>query len=260
LSNHKIIKAGYARLLPMEIRPHKFKNADAADDAVEFEVEIEEPALTAEEIQAAYDEAMAAAQRETELMLRSARDEARRLVSEANAEAEHIRQAAYAKGLENGHTKGYEDFIANGESVLLELVENGQGEVDKTISDAYAERDRLLDEMEPRILRLALDIGEKILGYELDENKNSFVSLVTTALNSIRSEGRVTLRVSPEQYKKSFNSKAEALFRTELGAVEAEVVADIGLESGGCLIEAGKGTVDASVDAQLEQISGNLGF
>jgi len=247
----------------MEIRPHKFKNADPADDAVTIEPETEvigEPALTPEEIQAVYDETMAAAKRETELMLQTARDRAGRLVSEAEAESEQIRQVAYSEGLENGHTKGYEDFLAAGEAVLTELTENGQGEVDKALADAYAERDRLLDEMEPRILRLALDIGEKILGYELDAKKEAFVSLVTTALNSIRSEGRVTLRVSPEQHKKSFNSKAEALFKTEQGAVEAEVTADIGLESGDCLIEAGKGTVDASVDAQLEQISRNLGF
>jgi flagellar assembly protein FliH len=253
LSN-QIIKAGLTRLLPAEMRRAHRSEID--------DIEVAETAvpLTAEEIQAAYEEAVQAAQRKKEQILRDARRDSGEIVKKAREEAKKIREAAYSGGFVSGHEKGYADFLDNGEKAFLELMAGGQAEVDKALADVYAERDRLLTEMEPKILRLSLDIGEKILGYELDAQKEAFVSLVTTALNALRAEGRVTVRVSAAQHKASFKSKAEVLFKTELGAVEATVNADPGVEPGGCLIETGSGVVDASASTQLEQISRNLGF
>jgi flagellar biosynthesis/type III secretory pathway protein FliH len=142
----------------------------------------------------------------------------------------------------------------------VSLFEEGQGEVDRIVADAYAERDKLLGEMEPKILRLALDIAEKIVGYELDQDNDAFVSLVTAALNVMQQESRVTLRIGAEQHTRAFRSKASGKFKTDRGTVEADIIADPGAGPGGCLIETGSGAVDASVPAQLEQISRNLGL
>jgi flagellar assembly protein FliH len=260
LSEKKIIKAVFTRLLPAEMRLHKshkadFEASEAADTA---------GTITAEDLQAAYDEVIEAARQETVLLLRDAREESKDILERAAIDAERMRSDAYDEGLKSGsaegHEKAYSDFMAHGEKVLSELVEDGQGEVDKSLASVYAERDRMLEEMEPKILRLSLDIGEKILGYELDEKNEAFVSMVKTALNVIRCEGRVTVRVNAERHKNSFDSKAETLFRTDSGVVEAEIVSDPGVEPDGCLIDAGNGVVDASADIQLEQISRNLGF
>jgi len=258
--SEKIIKAGFTRLLPAEMRLHKSNEpeTDAVDDTVNDVVQT--PAYTAEEIQELYEATVASAKSEAEQILSRARMDAVEFALKASTEAEELREKARAEGLESGYAKGYEAFLADGEQALAELMESGQGEVDKAIVDVYAERDRLLDEMEPRILRLALDIGEKILGYELDEKKESFVSLVTTALGLMKSEGRVKVRVSAEQFKSSFRSKAEHLLKTGHSVVEAEVSVDPSVEPNGCLIDTGSGIVDASADAQMEQISRNLGL
>jgi flagellar assembly protein FliH len=251
--SRRIIKAGWTRLLPAEKRLYKSHKAGADEDETVV-------STAADDLQSAYDEVIEAAQQEMDLMLSDARMEAGEIVKTAGTEAEKIRQAAYAEGLEDGYARGYADFLANSEKAVQALMDEGQGEVDKALANAYDERDRLLDEMEPRVLRLALDIGEKILGYELDGNNEAFVSLVTTALNVMKSEGRVTLRVNAKQHMASFRSRADALLKTDQGVVQAEISSDPGVEPGGCIIETGNGIVDASVDAQLEQISRNLGF
>lgn len=254
--SEKIIKAGFTRLLPAEMRLHKSnKDETDADEAVQAP-----PAYTAEEIQELYETTVASAASEAEQILSRARMDAVEFALKAGTEAEELREKARIEGLESGYAKGYEAFIADGEQALAELIESGQGEVEKAIAEVYAERDRLLDEVEPRVLRLALDIGEKILGYELDGKKESFVSLVTAALGVLKSEGRVKVRVSAEQFKSSFRSKAEHLLKTGHSVVEAEISADPGVEPNGCLIDTGSGVVDASADAQLEQISRNLGL
>ena len=263
--SERIIKAGKTRLLPPEERPRLLKPAialetpeeTAPDSGGEWERELEEREAM---IQAAYDEVIDTAQREVTLLLEDARRQAREITGGAEAKAEKMREDARAEGFEKGLGIGFADGVEKTERALEDLLREGQDSVDKALADAYAERDRLLMEMEPKIYRLALDVAEKILGMELDSNNAAFLSLVTTALNVIQCETRVTLRVNAEEHIGPFRSKAETRLKTERGSVEADIVTDMGIQPHGCLIETGNGTVDASADAQLEQIARNMGI
>ncbi|MDR0324836.1 MAG: hypothetical protein LBI19_01905 [Oscillospiraceae bacterium] len=267
--SNTIIKAGKTRLLPPEERPRLLKpakadEADKPDEVIQIPDDRHDREREREEreaiIQAAYDEVIEAAQREVALLLEDARRQAREIVSETEANAEKARAAAHADGFEKGLGIGFADGVERAERALEDLLRDGQAEVDSALAAAYAERDRLLLEMEPKIYRLALDVAEKIVGLELDQDNKAFVSLVTAALNVIQCESRVTLRVNAEEHTRAFRSKAEARLKTERGSVEADIVTDMGIEPHGCLIETGNGTVDASVDAQLEQIARNMGI
>jgi flagellar assembly protein FliH len=247
--------------LPPKERLRETHIPDEAEDAVEAApaapVVYDHPG---DAYQVEYDELFEAAQEEAAQLLADARRQAREIVDQADAQAEKAREEAYAEGFSSGRDDGFNAAVDEAEKAFGVFFDEGQAEIDKVIADAYAERDSLLGEMEPKILRLALDVAEKILGYELDAGNEAFVSLVTTALGVMQQEPRVTLRVSSEQHTGAFHSKASARLKTGRGKVEAEIVADPGMEPNGCLIETGSGTVDASVSSQLEQISRNLGL
>jgi flagellar assembly protein FliH len=256
LSN-TIIKSFKTRLLPPEKRP-LLRRTDGDDPAAPEEGVGESEHDAA--VQAAYDEVIEAAQREVTLLLEDARRQAREIISGADKQVETEMDAAHTEGYRMGISEGYDDGVDKVEKTLEALLREGQEEVDQALSGVYAERDRLLGEMEPKVLRLALDVAEKIVGYELEQNDNAFVSLVTAALDTIRCESRVTLRINAERHTGSFRSKAEVRLKTEQGGVEAELISDMAVSPNGCLIETGSGTVDASVETQIEQIAQNMGL
>ncbi|MDR0293404.1 MAG: hypothetical protein LBH95_04545 [Oscillospiraceae bacterium] len=258
--SNTVIKAFSTRLLPPEERPAAAGDAPEENGAYEIsEAEREEERRRAA-YQAAYDEVIEAAQQEVALLLEDARRQARKIIDGAAVKAEEMRETARTEGFESGRSDGYADAFEKTERELEELLKNGQAGVDAVLAEAYKARDAMLLEMEPKILRLALDVAEKILGYELDQNNAAFLSIVTAALNVIQCESRVTLRVNAEEFTGVFHSKSAAHLKTERGGVEADIQADAGVEPRGCLIMTGNGTVDASVSAQLEQISKNMGL
>jgi flagellar assembly protein FliH len=179
-----------------------------------------------------------------------ARAEARRLTGDAEAQAEALRVQAREEGLAKGMEQARRDTEA--------LFAKAQTEVDETLREAVRQRDELLDSMEPRIFKLALEIAEKILGYELDHNESAFLSMLRAALGSVKSESHVTLRVNPSEYVRFFKSR-EVTMHTQSGSIQAQVVNDPTVGYGGCLIETESGLIDAGADAQLKQIAKNLG-
>ena len=251
-----VIKAGATRLLPPDKRPLR----SVAQEPGEAGADTAEREEREASYQIAYDEVIEAAQQEVALLLDDARRTAREIAEGAGAKAEKEREAAHADGFEKGIALGFDEGVQRTERALAGLLEDGQAEVDAALEAVYAARDAMLLEMEPRILRLSLDVAEKVLGYELDQSDEAFLSLVSAALDVIRCESRVTLRVNAEQHTGAFRSKASARLKTLQGGIEADIVTDMGVAPGGCLIETGNGTVDASVDAQLEQISRNMGI
>jgi len=256
--NNTIIKKDRTRLLPPEKRRPVNVEEETEETAIARESDWESERDAS--YQAAYDEVIEAAQQEVSLILKDARHQARELVEQAEAGADKVRETAYTEGYNKGFETGVSEGAGRAENALEGLLREGQDEVDRVLAAAFAERDKLLDDMEPKILRLSLDIAQKIIQLELDQNDQAFLSLVAAALDVIKCESRVTLRINAEQHTGTFRSRAAAQIKTAQGSIEADIVTDLGIEPNGCLIENGNGTVDASVGAQLEQIGRNLGL
>jgi flagellar assembly protein FliH len=259
LSN-RIIKAGSTRLLPPDKRLREESPVNEGDAPASGS---DEPAAgwdASGSYQAEYDELLEAAQEEVTRLLSDARRQARDIVENADAEADKARQEAYEEGCRSGEDDGYNAALEHAEQAFRAIFDEGQSEVDRVLEEAHAANGRQLEQMLPKLLRLSLDVAEKILGYELENNDGAFLSLVKTALDVMQQESRITLRISAERHTSVFRSKAEARIKTERTAVEADVEADPALELNGCVIETGNGAVDASVSSQLEQIAQNMGL
>lgn len=253
-----VIKARATRLLPREEDlPHS--GADEADEIAESG----EAAETRNELsayQAAYDEVIEAAQEEVALLLEDARRQAREITLEATKKSEIEWENARREGFEEGLTSGYAEGFAKAGQELEDLLQKGQTEVEGVLATAHAAYDDMLAGMEPKIYRLALDIAEKILGYELNHNSEAFLAIVRTALGVMQAESRVTLRVNTQEFINVFHSKDTARIKTDSGGVEADISIDAGIDPYGCLVVTDNGTVDASPSAQIEQIAMNMGI
>ncbi len=245
----RIIKSSQVHMgLPLAAREQEEPTAPPfPDDAPE-----QEPACDSEnELQQAYEELILAAQEEVALMLQDARAGAQEILRQAEQETTDLRRAA--------QEEAYEQGMEQARAEVVDLFARGQAEIDRTLEEAVRQRDAMAENMEPGLFKIAMEIAEKILGYELDHNDSAYLSMLKTALNSVKSETHVTLRVNPSEYVRFFKSR-QVTMHTQNGSITADVINDPTVGYGGCLIETESGAIDAGAKAQLRQIQTNLGI
>jgi type III secretion protein L len=173
----------------------------------------------------------------TKRQIVEARVEARRIVDQAERDAAAIREQAESiarESRERAYREGQESAMSEWFSLLLEARER---------------RDQALAGVERDVLRLAVKIAEKILGRELERDKEAVVDIVATALRQARRNEMLTLRVNPsdlpvvEQHRQRYERVGRNQF--------LDIVPDPAVTAGGCVVESESGTIDAQLGTQL---------
>ena len=160
--------------------------------------------------------------------------EARRLVEEARLEADRVRETARREGFLAGREEGLAEITAGVLGVALE----------RARSAAAAEAD---------LRRLAVRIAERLLGHQLAVAPEMVADIVRAALAAARSRAGVTLRVHPEDLPLVDRERPRLAAVLRQGAPLA-LVADPLVERGGCVVDTGRGVVDARLSVQLAAI------
>jgi flagellar assembly protein FliH len=116
--------------------------------------------------------------------------------------------------------------------------------------EAFAEeRKEYFRQVEAEAVKLALAIARKVLHREAQMDPMLLRAVVRLAMDRLEETSKVTLRVP------SAEAAAWEKVFTEMPARERpSVLADSRLEAGGCVIESQMGTIELSVDTQLEEI------
>lgn len=166
-----------------------------------------------------------------------AREQARRIVADAEAYAARVRQSVEQVARE-AHDVAYRE---GREQALTELNEH--------LLSARERRDTALADAERELLRLSVKIAEKIIGHELERDAATFAEIVSTALRYARRNETLTVRVNPDdlslvqERRERLDSTGRARF--------IDIVADPHVKRGGCVIESESGTIDAQLETQL---------
>lgn len=166
-------------------------------------------------------------------------------VQELEAALQTQVQMAYDKGLREGERLGRERRSAELRPVEERML--------RTIDEIASMKDRLRREAEADLLKLAIAIARRILNRELSVDPEATAGLVQVALNKLRGQDVTRVRVHPAQEAalRAFAKGAPAL-------AGAAIVADGQLQSGGAILETGRGNLDATVEAQLGEIERGL--
>lgn len=163
---------------------------------------------------------------------------------------EKIRQTAEeekAVVLENAQREGYEE----GRQRLLQE----QAELEA----AFAEKERILEaeyesklrELEPMATEVITKLLDHLTGVCLESKKGIVTYLVTKALSEAERSNTFLIKVSKEDCDevKGAADELRALFERE---VTLEVVQDVLLKKGECMIETDSNIIDCSLGTQLE--------
>ena len=158
-----------------------------------------------------------------------------------SADLSEIERQAFAKGYEQGERAGLEAGGHRAEAMLRRMAD--------TLEELGALRQQMIQQTEAQIVRLALTIAKRILRREVTLDQDLTVAMARVALDRLGEHSGATIRLHPDDYALTIGQGQEPF-----DSDQVSVVADDSISRGGCRIESAFGFVDASVEAQFEEI------
>ncbi|MEM1446472.1 MAG: FliH/SctL family protein [Planctomycetota bacterium] len=196
----------------------------------------------------------AIAEAKAEGILSEARDQAAKLTQGATEAGD---QRGYAEGLERGHAEGIEQGKAEALQQHAEQLQQVQQQWAAAIAD-YETRFMASERDASNIaLRIGIKLAEKVLHRAVQTQEDLALQQLHAALSHVLEPSRVKVHVNP--------ADRDVLTQALPGIVEsldqvthAHLVADTDVSPGGCVVEAGAGTIDAQVETQLDRLASLL--
>lgn len=181
----------------------------------------------------------------------TAYDEAKGIILTARSEAERLRQEA-----ESIRKQAALEKEAERERGYQQGLQAGLAELSEKIIEAEFGREKILNEAEPQIIRMVMDIAEKVIGREIE--KGAIVDIVKQAIS--QAVGRkITVRINPIDIPAMKEREKDLLIGLE-STQSVSIKEDEQIPPGGCVVETEKGAVDARLETQLEAIKKALGL
>jgi type III secretion protein L len=171
--------------------------------------------------------------------------EAEKLLSIVREQEEAIRVSAdeiYRKR----HEEGYQDGITAGKM-----------EYSAKILDTVMSSVEYLEGLETSIVRIVGEVTRKLIG-EMD-HEEVIVRLVRQALQAVRSERKVLIRVATRDEAAVRRGLAALLLQRDGGAAGfLDILPDPELPPGSCVLESEMGVIEASLETQLKNLEKTL--
>lgn len=194
-------------------------------------------------------------------IITKAKQDADRIISEAEKKAAQVLKNANKDAIilksqieEEVRKKSYEEGFHKGSEESEKII----NQANKELENAIKEKEEIINEIEPQMVELIIDISKKILG-DIAKTNHQYISyLIKKGFSKVKEEGnKVIIRLSPEDYPSIMESKDE-LFE-ELGINSTiEIIKDSSLSFSHCIIETEFGNIDCSLDVQFEGLKKEL--
>lgn len=181
----------------------------------------------------------------------SAYDEAKEIVARARQEAARIRSDA-GETIQRAKTERESER----QKGFDEGYQEGLGRLTERILDAEGTKEKILAEAEPQIIRMVMDIAEKVIGRQIE--KGAVVDVVKKSI--AQSVGRkIVVRIHPSDVPTVKEREKELMIGLEQNQ-SVSVKEDEEIPPGGCIVETEMGTVDARLETQIQAIKKALGL
>jgi len=192
-----------------------------------------------------YDKIIKEAREMYASIIEEANEEAKRIIEEKYDEIEKLKKIELEEAYKKGFNKGYEEAKTKTSDIIKEAQN-----IKKSLEDR---KDSIYREAEEEIVKLILDSVKKIIGDEIQQNKDIIISQIKIALEKCTYREKVTIKVSSEDYPNVLVKKNVIESLVE-GISELEIIEDKFLKKGDCIVDTPSGEVNSSIKLQLEQL------
>ena len=172
------------------------------------------------------------------------RDAAARMIAQATADAERIRELARAEGYEEGRAAGHEHGAAE--------ISSGSCALGEAVRGIEALRAEVVEAVEADAIELALALAGKILAGAFQARPELVVEVVQGALRRISDRRRIAVMVNPADLE-TVRAAIGELTAQGSGVELCDLQSDERVGVGSAIVRTVEGEVDASVHTQLER-------
>jgi len=197
---------------------------------------------------------------EAQSLKRKAQDEADRIIAAAKEKAAQIEldsrvafEAERKDAEEEGRIAGREAGFAEGRAEVERLVERTQTILQRTQN----KRGEILEETEQEIISLVLLIARKVIKVISENQRSVVISNVVQALRKVKGRGNIVIRVNLADLKLTTEHTKDFINLVE-GAKSVQVVEDTSVDESGCIIETDFGEIDARIASQLAELESKI--
>ena len=162
--------------------------------------------------------------------------------AEQQAQLAALERDAFTKGYAQGERAGLEAGGKRAEAMLRRLAQ--------TLEELSGLRDNMVRQTERELVQLSVAIARRILQREVSVDPELTAALAHIALERLGGAAPATVRLHPDDY-----TIVTAGQVTPLGGRQVEILPDPSVSRGGCLVESEFGYINASVDAQVDEIA-----
>ncbi len=239
----KVYKSGYVSIGSPKpiINNFKFKEKAAAAEESSNTEEAENSPDTGEAANSIIDDAKQMYLK----IIDEANEEAKAIMEAAELEAQNLKSASIEEGNKAGFEAGYLEGRKEAQSVIEEAME---------LREFLDERkESIYKEAEEQVIQLVLEIAKKVIGDELTQNREAILSLVNTALQKCAFKKKLVLKISPQDLDFITENKERICMLVE-GISDIDIISDLSLTAGSCIIETPSGEINSSVDVQIKEI------
>ena len=178
--------------------------------------------------------------------LQEADRQAQEIINAAQREADGIRKQAHSEGMRKGYDEGNIKAQAECQLKEEELLKKEQ-----LLERQYEAK---IGQLEPMFIDTITDIYEQIFHIDLSNYHEILVYLIESIMRKSDEDSQFMVHVSPKDYEKVHEKKAELLAGVTRENVKLEIVEDMTVAERQCLIETENGVFDCGIDTQLEEL------
>jgi flagellar assembly protein FliH len=183
-------------------------------------------------------------------ILVAAQDQAEAILASVQAEVEQVRQEAYAQGLLSGREEGREQAKQELLSSLVVFAQAGQSLI--------VLEEQLVARFTPQLVRFALEIAEKIVGKQVEEDPLIVATVLERARAELPQARTIRIWLHPQDHQILTELRPDLVWVGEKGGRTVEVLSSEEIERGGCQVETEMGVVDATIPVQMQEIRRQL--
>ena len=159
-----------------------------------------------------------------------------------------LERAAYEKGFEQGQKDG----LSLGEKRVQETL----GQMTALLRAMAGLKKQVYDEAEAELLRLSVEIARQIIRREVTTDPSVVTRAVRAAFEYLGDQNQVRISINPEDMKEVQRLLPDL---AQLHRLEGfELVDDLAVERGGCILETGFGRINGTIEDQLAMLKEEL--
>lgn len=223
-------------------------------ETVELSEEGAEEVVVAAPVDVDVDAMIQEAKDEAAKILDNARKQSEVIVNEAKEQAELVKNNILEEARKNGYRDGIDRAKVETDEAMLALA-NKEKELIRHFDEQF---ERLLETMEPDLVDCITNIYEHIFNVDMKDNKEILLHLISTTIRRTEGTREFLIHVSKEDYPyvNENREKLHACLMSENARIE--LVEDLTVQFGECLIETEGGIFDCGLGTQLDELNRKL--